>query len=267
LLIQDVVASYQGRVKFVSENWGTSKLAERYGVKKYPVVFVNDVLVAQPNDFGWFGAKGKYTPWREAANHDRFKADLNKMVEIVLADPKAGMAKAKIRAVDEKEIVSLPSLKIQDLKGQPLNSSDLAGRVVVVEFWATWCPPCISTLGWLGKVKKQYGENVAIVAIAVESPEEDVRKLTTSMDLPMQFSLGSEAVVEQFGSLSSVPKMFVFDKTGKTAAVFYGAPADLHQKISRVLNELMKEPEKRAGENETGRQRKGRRGSDQLDYP
>jgi len=83
----------------------------------------------------------------------------------------------------------------------------------------------------------------------------------------MQFSLGSEAVIEQFGSLSSVPKMFVFDKTGKTAAVFYGAPADLHQKISRVLNELMKEPEKRAGDTETGRQRKGRRGSDQRDYP
>ena len=224
----------------MSENWGTSKLAERYGVKKYPVVFVNDVLFAQPNDFGWFGAKGKYTPWREAANHDRFKSDLTKMIEIVIADPNAGTAKAGANQISDSEIASLPSIKITDVNGKPLASSDLAGRIVVVEFWATWCPPCISTLEWLGKIKKQYGENLAIVAIAVESPEADVRKLTSSMDLQVQFVLGSEVVVEQFGSLSSVPKMFVFDKTGKTAAVFYGAPTDLHSKISRVLNELVK---------------------------
>jgi cytochrome c biogenesis protein CcmG/thiol:disulfide interchange protein DsbE len=240
LLIQDVVANYQGRVRFVSENWGTSKLAERYGVKKYPVVFVNEVLFAQPNDFGWFGAKGKYTPWREAANHDRFKSDLAKMIEIVLANPKAGAAKARITKVNDSEIASLPGIKITDVNGKPLASTDLAGRIVVVEFWATWCPPCLQTLEWLGKIKKQYGENLAIVAIAVESPEADVRKLISSMNLPFQFALGSEPLVEQFGSLNSVPKMFVFDKTGKTAAVFYGATADLHSKISRVLNELVK---------------------------
>lgn len=235
-----MVGTYQGRARFVSENWGTSKLAERYGVKKYPVVFVNEVLFAQPTDFGWFGAKGKYTPWREAANHDRFKSDLSRMIDIVLSNPSAGVAKAGARAVDEKELASLPVLAITDLKGQPLTSSDLTGRIVVVEFWATWCPPCLSTLEWLGKIKKEYGDNLAIVAIAVESPEDDVRKLTSSMNLPVQFALGSEAVIEQFGSLSSVPKMFVFDKTGKTAAVFYGAPADLHSKISRVLNDLVK---------------------------
>lgn len=240
MLIQDVVASYQGRARFVSENWGTSKLAERYGVKKYPAVFVNDVLFAKPDDFGWFGAKGKYTPWREAVNHDRFKSDLSKMIEIVLADPGAGAAKAGTNKVNDSEIASLPNIKITDVNGKPLASADLAGRTVVVEFWATWCPPCLATLEWLGKVKKQYGENLAIIAIAVESPEDDVRKLITSMNLPVQFAFGSEPVVEQFGSLSSVPKMFVFDKTGKTAAVFYGASADLHSKISRVLNELMK---------------------------
>ena len=40
---------------------------ERYGVKRYPVVFVDDVMVAQPDDFGWYGAKGKYTPWKESS--------------------------------------------------------------------------------------------------------------------------------------------------------------------------------------------------------
>ena len=68
---------FPGKVRFVSENFGASKLAERFGVTRYPAVFVEDVLVARPNDFGFFGRgekSGRYTPWRNAASQARFKA-------------------------------------------------------------------------------------------------------------------------------------------------------------------------------------------------
>lgn len=240
MLIQDVVARYSGQVRFASENWGTSKLAERYGVEKYPVVFVNDVLFAQPNDFGWFGAKGKYTPWREAANHDRFKSDLAKMIDLTLADPKSASATAATRALNESEIAALPDLTMQSLEGKSIALGDLKGKVVIVEFWATWCPPCLSTLAWLGTVKKQHGDNLVVVAIALESPPDDVRKLASSLNLPVNWVLGSESLAAPFGSLSGVPKMFVFDKTGKTNAIFYGATDDLHVKVGKALGGLMK---------------------------
>jgi hypothetical protein len=78
LLIKDVVQSYGDRAVFVSENWGDSKLAERYGVKRYPAVFVDDILIASPNDFGgWADAKGgKYVPWRERKTTTSFKVSL-----------------------------------------------------------------------------------------------------------------------------------------------------------------------------------------------
>jgi thiol-disulfide isomerase/thioredoxin len=202
-------------------------------------VFVNDVLFAQPDDFGWFGAKGKYTPWREAVNHDRFKSDLSKMIDIMLLDP-TGSVVPTVRSVNEREIGLLPNMTLQNLQGQPIAFSDLSGKVVIVEFWATWCPPCLSTLGWLGNIKKKYGNNVAIVAIAIESKEDDVRKLATSLNLAVQFVMGSEQLVAPFGSLSGVPKMFVFDKNGKTASIFYGAPEDLHTKAGRLVDGLMK---------------------------
>ena len=72
----------------MSENFGSSKLADRYGVKGYPAVFVDDVLVAVPRDFGYFGeveGTGRYAPWKNADNQAKFKADLTSMIDLILA--------------------------------------------------------------------------------------------------------------------------------------------------------------------------------------
>jgi thiol-disulfide isomerase/thioredoxin len=241
LLIKDVVENYKGRVRFVSENWGTSKLAERYGVKRYPVVFVDEVLVAKPEDFGGWGRnEGRYAPWRDAANHEKFKRDLSRMIEITLRG-KAAPEEARAAAPAESlEIAALPAFSAVDLAGRRVESSALAGQVVVVEFWATWCPPCRSTLGWLGEVERLYGERVTVVAVAVESPEAEVRELTEGLKLRAHVLMGTDERVAPFGTVTGVPTMFVFDQRGKTAAVFYGAPPDLHEKAGRVLEGLLK---------------------------
>lgn len=243
MLIKEVVRNYGGRVEFRSENWGDSQLAERYGVKRYPVVFVDDILLAQPNDFGWYGAKGKYTPWRDKASHEKFKRDLMRMIELVLTGQKEAAARSGQTKVDDAEIAQLPGFSAEDVRGRVVDSASLEGRVVVVEFWATWCPPCRSTLAWLGELKKRYGERVTVIAIAVESEEKEVRELTK--ELPVSVIMGTESLVNPFGTLGSVPRMFVFDPGGKTAGVFYGAPTDLHQRVDRLVDSLLQKDIKR----------------------
>lgn len=234
-----MVQNYGGRVEFKSENWGDSALAERYGVKKYPVVFVDDILLAQPNDFGWYGAKGKYTPWREAANHDKFKRDLTRMIELVMrGELKEAAAGGQTRLDTEAEIAQLPGFNTKDLQGRAVETARMGGRVVIVEFWATWCPPCRSTLAWLGEIKKRYGDRVEVIAIAVESEEKDVISLVKPLGVDVRFVMGSETLVAPFGTLGSVPRMFVFDQKGRTAATFYGAPDDLHEKVGRLVDQL-----------------------------
>jgi thiol-disulfide isomerase/thioredoxin len=242
LLIKDVVQGYGDRAEFVSENWGDSKLAERYGVKRYPAVFVDDILIASPNDFGgWADAKGgKYVPWREKKNHDKFQSDLSRMIDQLLKGDRAQAIEGRTKTTEEDDIAKLPSLNIKDLDGQTLDGSTLAGKVVVVEFWATWCPPCRTTLSWLGDLKRKSPDKVVVVAVAVESEEAQVREFAKSLNVPVNFVMGSPELVMPFGTLGSVPRMFVFDDKGKTAGIFYGAVPDLHEKAGKLIDALIK---------------------------
>ncbi|HEY2390730.1 MAG TPA: TlpA disulfide reductase family protein [Candidatus Angelobacter sp.] len=244
MLAQEVAAKYAGKVTFVSENFGDSKLADRFGVKGYPAIFLDDILIAAPRDFGYFGEKegtGRYAPWRNADNQAKFKADLVRMIDLILAGKKDVVSREhEGTSTSLTAVTSLPKFTLTDLAGKPLTAEQLQGRVVLVEFWAIWCPPCRSTLEWLGELKKKYGDNIVILALAVESPEDKIRETAKTLSPDLHWAITDATTAQAFGDITAVPTMFVFDRSGKTASVTYGAPPDLHQQAEKVLDELMK---------------------------
>jgi thiol-disulfide isomerase/thioredoxin len=244
LLVQEVAGRYAGNVTFVSENFGSSKLAEKFGITRYPAVFVDDVLVAKPNDFGFFGEgekAGRYTPWRNADNQQRFKNDLTRMIDQILAGKKSEVLKERgDNDGASEQLAALPQFKLTDLAGKPLTPEQIKGRIVLVEFWATWCPPCRSTLEWMGDLKNKYGDSIAVVALAVESPEDKVRSMAKTMSPDLHWAIADAPTAQAFGDIVAVPTMFVFDRYGKTVKVFYGSPPDLHDQAATTLNALLK---------------------------
>ena len=234
--MRQVVDGFGGRVRYVVENWGASAISDRLGVRRYPAVFVNESLFAGPQDLGYFGdaKSGRYTPWRDPANHERFRADLTALLGRVLAGEPGGAP----AATPDARLEALPEFSAVDLDGRPIDRTTLAGRPVLVEFWATWCPPCRTTLGYLSELKRRHGDRLAVVTFAVESEEKDVRELASKVAAGLPVAIGTPEIAMKFGNLLAVPTLFLFDGEGKARAVFYGAPPDLHEKVREALAPL-----------------------------
>jgi thiol-disulfide isomerase/thioredoxin len=243
LLVQEVASQYPDRVTFVTENFGASKLADRFGVKGYPAVFVDDILVAAPREFGYFGeveGSGRYAPWRNEASQAKFKADLVRMIDLILAGKKDIVTREHSGTdMTSHEIAALPQFRLTDLSGHALTAAELSGRVVLVEFWATWCPPCRSTLEWLGQLKRKHGDKLAILALAVESPEDQIRSTASSLSPDLHWAITNAPTAQSFGDITAVPTLFLFDRSGKTSRILYGAPPNLHDQVEKTLDTLL----------------------------
>lgn len=232
---------YGGRVRFVEEDYGSSELARRFGVTRYPAIFVNDVLAATPDDFGFYGktggSGGRYAPIREASGQQRFRGDLARMIDLSLA---GRTAEARAGAARESSAgpAAWPSVEFADLDGRSVSAAALKGRPTVVEMWATWCPPCRGTLRWLGELKRRMGDDVQVVAVSVESDSAAVAAFARSSGLPIRFVRGTPELVREFGDVSAVPTLHVFDQHGQRVESYFGAPPDLHERVEKRLEGL-----------------------------
>jgi thiol-disulfide isomerase/thioredoxin len=242
LLVRDVANEFAGKVKVSIEEYGNSPMATRFGVRRYPVVFVDDVLVARPKDFGFGGTEdvsgGLYVPWLEPANQRRFKDDLRRTVVRRLSGERvAGLDVADVATESDASegAPALPALALQDITGKTIDAARLSNRPVIVELWATWCPPCRSTMAWLPSLQKKYGDRATVLAIAVDSKPDDVRKMAGSFKPNYPIVMGTPEVIKAFGAVAAVPKVIVYDARGRRSKVLYGAPPDLHDQIEAAV--------------------------------
>lgn len=235
MLAQEVIQKYGSKVRFVVEDLGASKLADSFGVDKYPAIFVDDALVARPEDFYEWGGPptGKYLPWKELESRRKFQADLQRMLDIRLAGgtPRSLPPSAKTAEAAR----TLPDVAMAALDGKEFRLSELRGKPVIIEFWAPWCPHCLNTLSWL---KKLDPAKVQIVSIAIESERKDIDAAVAKLGIPGRVAIGSKEVRDAFGGPPAVPTLLVADRTGTIARIFYGAPPTLHADIEKELGKF-----------------------------
>ena len=220
-------------MRFVVEDFGASPLADRFGVDKYPAIFVDDALVARPEDFYPWGkpGTGKYVPWNDLANRRKFQNDLQRMIDIRLA---GGTVKSAV-PVKAANAAFLPPVDMVDLNGKRFNFAQLNGQPVVVEFWATWCPICLDTLKWM---KGSLAPSARVIAVAVDSEPKDINAVIRKIQPNAMVVIASPELRKAFSGPPAVPTLLIADAKGRVVKTFYGAPPDLHDQITKELAKL-----------------------------
>ncbi|MES9975620.1 TlpA family protein disulfide reductase [Candidatus Thiodiazotropha sp. LNASS1] len=109
-----------------------------------------------------------------------------------------------------------PSLVLQDLKGNQVKISDLKGKTVLLNFWTTWCPPCIEEMPSLIRLKEAMNQSdFVILAINVEESERRVSKMAARLKLTFPVLLDPSRVAANAWEVKVFPSSFLVDGQGR----------------------------------------------------
>ncbi len=120
-----------------------------------------------------------------------------------------------------------PDFTLTDAAGLPVRLSDLRGQVVLLNFWATWCKPCMIEIPWFVEFQRKYGER-GLVVLGVSLDEDgwkSVRPFLERQHVNYRVMIGGDGVTSLFGGIDSLPATLLIDRQGRIASTHVGLAA------------------------------------------
>jgi thiol-disulfide isomerase/thioredoxin len=128
-----------------------------------------------------------------------------------------------------------------DLNGQDLDFSTLKGKVIFMNFWATWCPPCVAEMPAIQELYNIYKDNTQVVFLMVGNESAgDIKKFTDREGYTFPVFINNYRLPDVF-STSSIPTTFVISKSGKIVIHEVGASNWAGDKMKETMEKLIKE--------------------------
>ena len=136
---------------------------------------------------------------------------------------------------------SAPRLSLKDLSGRTQKLSSLRGKVIVLNFWATWCEPCQDELPRISKLAQSYaGQDVQFVAVSIDAAKdrEKIEPLLRRLNVDLDVWTGADLdTLEKFGLGNVVPGTLVIDEKGQVVTRVMGEARD--EDVSSPLDWLI----------------------------
>ena len=128
-----------------------------------------------------------------------------------------------------------------DLNDKPVNLSDFRGKIVLVDIWATWCPPCRDEIpGFINLYNKYKDKGLEIIGVSVDRRgKKDVIPFTKEFKINYKMLIGDErGIIKAFGPIRSIPTTFLIDEKGRIVEKYVGFHSE--EKFERDILKLLK---------------------------
>lgn len=135
-----------------------------------------------------------------------------------------------------------PAFKTFSIKGQPVSTEGLKGSVVLLDFWATWCPPCRESIPHLAELHRKYSkQGLVIIGMSVdEGGERTVKEYAESHAIPYQIVMASGRIGADYG-VRALPVLYVIDKNGLVREQVMGFSDQAGKVIENLVKKLLNE--------------------------
>ena len=131
-----------------------------------------------------------------------------------------------------------PQFVRSDLQGHPFDLKARRGRIVLVDFWASWCPPCILAIPHLAQLQKKYGaRGFQVVGVSMDDSANITKETMQNIRFNYPVIMGDAKLGNLFGGVLGLPQQFLIGADGKILAIRSGAfaPTALDKEIAAAL--------------------------------
>ncbi len=140
----------------------------------------------------------------------------------------------------EKTRHSAPDFALKDSDGKTVHLSDYKGKVVLLDFWATWCPPCKIEIPWLIDLeRKDKDRGFEVLGVSMDDEGWDVVKpFMREVGVNYRVLIGNDSTAEMYGNVESLPETFLIDRESKIAAIHIGLASrkEFEDEVEQLLN-------------------------------
>jgi peroxiredoxin len=140
--------------------------------------------------------------------------------------PEAGFGPRSVKAAvkPDKDRKTAPEFALKDSNGQTVHLADYKGKVVLLDFWATWCGPCKVEIPWFIEFEQQFKDRgFAVLGVSMDEDGWDaVKPYMDDLKINYRILLGNEQISDIYGGLDSLPTTLLIDRQGKIASVHIG---------------------------------------------